>query len=69
MANLSSININGYSILFYNYLFKVNNRKTRTRCEIQLKLTIKTPCSSMSVVEQVIIDGVVSFKQIVLYLW
>ena len=26
-----------------NYLFKVNNRKTRTRCEICLKLTIKTP--------------------------
>ena len=25
------------------YLLKVNNRKTRTRCEICLKLTIKTP--------------------------
>ena len=25
------------------YLFKVNNRNTRTRCEICLKLTIKTP--------------------------
>ena len=26
-----------------NYLFKVNNRNTRTRCEICSKLTIKTP--------------------------
>ena len=25
------------------YLLKVNNRKTRTRCEICSKLTIKTP--------------------------
>ena len=25
------------------YLFKVNNRNTRTRCEICPKLTIKTP--------------------------
>ena len=25
------------------YLLKVNNRNTRTRCEIGLKLTIKTP--------------------------
>ena len=25
------------------YLFKVNNRNTRKRCEICLKLTIKTP--------------------------
>ena len=25
------------------YLFKVNNRNTRTRCEICLKLAIKTP--------------------------
>ena len=25
-----------------NYLFKVNNRNTRTRCEIYSKLTIKT---------------------------
>ena len=34
-------------ILPYNpagiYLFKVNNRNTRTRCEICSKLTIKTP--------------------------
>ena len=26
-----------------NYMFKVNNRNTRTRCEIRLKLTMKTP--------------------------
>ena len=26
-----------------NYMFKVNNRNTRTRCEICLKLTIKIP--------------------------
>ena len=28
--------------LFGNYLFKVNNRETRTSCEISSKLTIKT---------------------------
>ena len=26
-----------------NYIFKVNNRNTRARCEIYLKLTIKIP--------------------------
>ena len=26
-----------------NYMFKVNNRNTRTRCEICSQLTIKTP--------------------------
>ena len=26
-----------------NYMFKVNNSNTRTRCEICSKLTIKTP--------------------------
>ena len=26
-----------------NYMFKVNNKDTRTRCEICSKLTIKTP--------------------------
>ena len=26
-----------------NYMFKVNNRNNRTRCEICSKLTIKTP--------------------------
>ena len=43
-----------------NYMFKVNNRNTRTRCEICSKLAIKiperrqrpyfTPCSSVSIV-------------------
>ena len=28
---------------FGNYMFKVNNRSTRTRCEICSKLTIKIP--------------------------
>ena len=26
-----------------NYMFKINNKNTRTRCEICSKLTIKTP--------------------------
>ena len=26
-----------------NYMFKVNNRNTRTRCEIRSKLTVKAP--------------------------
>ena len=45
------------------YLLKVNNRKTRARCEICPKLTIKTrceitPCSSVSTVnvEHIIAD-------------
>ena len=50
------------------YMFKVNNRNTRTRCEICSKLTIKTtergtystPCSSVSIVnfEQINADWV-----------
>ena len=44
-------NKNGGDIIFYicsyipagNYMFKVNNRNTRTSCEICSKLTIKTP--------------------------
>ena len=31
-----------------NYMFKINNRNTRTRCEICSKLTIKTPNGSRS---------------------
>ena len=31
------------NIPFGNYMFKVYNRNTRTRCEICSKLTIKTP--------------------------
>ena len=54
-----------------NYLFEVNNRNTRARCEICLKLTIKTymtPGSSVSIVnfEQVIVglpDPVVLHSQ------
>ena len=41
------------AIPVYNYMFKVNNRNTRTRCEICSKLTIKIPedtCSSVSFV-------------------
>ena len=30
-------------ILAGNYIFKVNNRSTRTRCEVSSKLTIMTP--------------------------
>ena len=35
-----------------NYMFKVNNRNTKTRCEIYSKLTIRTleRCSSVSIV-------------------
>ena len=36
-----------------NYMFRVKNRNTRTRCEICSKLTTKTqftPCSSVSIV-------------------
>ena len=42
-----------------NYLFKVNNRNTRTKCEICSKLT---PCSSVFIVnfEPVIASCVVS---------
>ena len=67
MTNLSCIN--GYPILKNSYLFKVNNRNTRTWFEISLKLTIRTQGSSVSVVKQVIIDGVISFKQFGLYVW
>ena len=55
-----------------NYLFKVNNRNTRTRCEIYSNLTIKiperchyfTPYSSVSIVnfEHVIADWVIYGK-------
>ena len=32
------------------YIFKINNRKTRARCEICLKLAIKIPCSGVYIV-------------------
>ena len=38
--------LNGFSqstIPAGNYIFRVNNRNTRVRCEICSKLTIKTP--------------------------
>ena len=41
----------------HNYMFKVSNRNTRTRCEIYSKLIIKTPtqrhwrCSGVLIVE------------------
>ena len=41
------ITILGYPV--GNYMFKVNNRNARTRCEIYSKLTITTPSSSVSI--------------------
>ena len=38
---LNSITFNNYPA--GNYMLKVNNRNTKTRCEICSKLTIKTP--------------------------
>ena len=32
-----------HSTLCSKYMFKINNKNTRTRCEICSKLTIKTP--------------------------
>ena len=40
---LSAIAIKINDIPAGNYMFKVNNRNTRTRCEIWSKLTIKIP--------------------------
>ena len=40
-----------------NYMFKVNNRNTRTRCEICSELTIKTPTAFYSV-------SIVNFEQV-----
>ena len=36
-------NKNSWHIYFDNYMFKVENRNTRKRCELCSKLTIKTP--------------------------
>ena len=46
------------------YMFKVNNRNTRTRCEICLKLTVKTPFSRVFIVdfEQVHVSWVLFLK-------
>ena len=35
--------INFLADMYGNYMFKVNNRNARLRCEIYSKLTIKTP--------------------------
>ena len=48
LSILHTVNITYcFSIYYYypagNYIFKVNNRNTRTRCETCSKLTIKTP--------------------------
>ena len=40
-----------------NYMFKVNNRNARTRCEICSELTIKTPTAFYSV-------SIVNFEQV-----
>ena len=41
-----SISSTGSSITFGNYMFKVDNINSRTRCEICLKLAIKTAKSN-----------------------
>ena len=46
------------AIPVYNYMFKVNNRNTRTRCEICSKLTIKIPEDTYSSV------SFVNFEQV-----
>ena len=68
MANLHVSLVTLY-FLTNNYMFKISSRNTRILCEICLKLTIKKPCSSVSVAGQVIIGGVISFKQIELNVW
>ena len=40
---LNDLNITQHSNPAGNYMFKVSNRNTRTRCEICSKLTVKTP--------------------------
>ena len=64
-----------------NYMFKVNNRNTKTRCEICSKLTIKIPersqlhfvlpftlCSSVSIVNfEHVIDGWVGLYKLTSY--
>ena len=42
LSYLSHFHCSGY-IPAGNYMFKANNKNTRTRCEICLKLKIKTP--------------------------
>ena len=48
-------------------MFKVNNKNTRIRCETCSKLTIKTPCSTVSIVnfEQVNTDWELIWNKLV----
>ena len=43
ITNCSLSNLNIWRNPVCNYIFKVNNRNTRIRCEISSKLIIKTP--------------------------
>ena len=45
-----------------NYMFKVNNRNTRTRCEICTKLTIKRPEQRQAISDHIIIP--VNFEDV-----
>ena len=47
---MTGILVGNWSLPAGNYVFKVSSRSTRTRCEICSKLAIKTPCSSVSIV-------------------
>ena len=40
---IAKLNTYGFSFPVGSFMFKVNNRNTRIRCEIYSKLTIKTP--------------------------
>ena len=54
VVNFISISVNKLGLCPANiYLFKVNNRNIKKRCEIYSKLTIKTPeqCHSVSIVD------------------
>ena len=59
LFKIKHVRYNGHSVLVISscpgntYLFKVNNRNTRKRCGIWLKLIIKTPerhCSGLIIV-------------------
>ena len=50
--------VDGWSNLAQNYLFKVTNRNTRTRCKIRSKLTIKTSVTK-------VVQALVQFVKIV----
>ena len=47
------------------YMFKVNNRNNRTRCEICSKLTIKTlECSKLAIKTPCSIVSIVNFEHV-----